>query len=264
MKILFIISDLWENSVERQLAEIIQEILYNEAETEILDSLDGSELTIKSLQSADAIWFVIHKQNSDSLNPFFAFVGKVANAIGGKPCTFSSIGGNDGGEKTLQTFYGYLQKLNVNVICNEVACIPLNTERFECPKKYQWDLFWQKEAFLKFCKGGDATADRELSIKAIAKNYVDLSIFAIKKLKLKNVHKLIGQVVDGCLAVYALASFPVELNFEQFATSDYPKMQELLLESESLESDLFMEDNSEEFRIKILKQIIKQIESVDL
>lgn len=264
MKILFVISDLWENSVERQLAEIIQELFDDEAETEILESLEVSNLNIKSLQTADAIWILIHGQNGGCPKLFLDFIENIAVFINDKPCALSSIGGDDGGEKILQEFYEYLKKLKINVMLDEVTCVPLRTERFECPKEYKWDLFWQKEAFIKFCLSDDNAADREIALTTIANNYVALAKFAIEKLKLKNVRKLKGQVVDGCLIVYALAPTPVELNFEQFATSDYPPQKELLLETESLEADLFAEDDAEGRRIEIIGEIIKQIESADI
>ncbi len=54
---------------------------------------------------------------------------------------------------------------------------------------------------------------------------------------------------------YALTPEPVELDIEQFCTSDYDDNKELLLEAEALQADLFMEDNTESFILEIIERI---------
>ena len=102
--------------------------------------------------------------------------------------------------------------------------------------------------------------DKRTSEEIIADNYIALSKFTIEKLQLKNVHKLKVCVSDCSFTIYALTPEPVELDFEQFATSDYPENKELLLEAEALQADLFMEDGTEKF----IEKIVELIENVAL
>lgn len=97
--------------------------------------------------------------------------------------------------------------------------------------------------------------DTRTSEEIIADNYVALAKFTIEKLQLENVHKLKVQESEGCFSVYALTPEPLELCFEQFATSDYPYNKELLLEIEALQADLFMEDNIKKYTPEIISRI---------
>lgn len=97
----------------------------------------------------------------------------------------------------------------------------------------------------------DGRTDEEI----IAGNYIALAKFAIRKLELSNIHKLKVQDTDTGFVIYALTPEPVELDIEQFCTSDYPNNKELLLEAEALQADLFMEDNTEKFCLEITERI---------
>lgn len=94
----------------------------------------------------------------------------------------------------------------------------------------------------------------------IADNYLFLAKFAIKKTGLKNVQRLKVKEDNGSLLIYALTPKPVELDFEQFCTSDYQQNRELLREAEALQADLFSEDSEQKF----IDKIIELIESVVL
>lgn len=89
----------------------------------------------------------------------------------------------------------------------------------------------------------------------IADNYVFLAKFAIEKAGLKNVQRLKVKEDNGSLIIYALTPKPVELDFEQFCTSDYQQNRELLREAEALQADLFSEDSTQKFLVKIIELI---------
>ncbi len=89
----------------------------------------------------------------------------------------------------------------------------------------------------------------------ISDNYVTLAKFTIEKMQLKNVSKLSVKDTDCGFIIYALTPEPVELDFAQFATCDYPDYEELLLEAEALQSDLSMEDSTEKYRLGIIERI---------
>ena len=236
MKILFIIGDLWENSVDRQLAEIVQEFLDGEAETQILESFDITDSTIKSLTEADAIWFIIHEQNDSYPSVISDLFEKTAYAFKNKYCALASIGGNDGGEKALKKLYEKIVMLNMNVMDAEVTCVPLKTERFECPKDYQMDLYWQKESFLQFCQVNNYAYDREHAIRTVCNNYFRLIKFISKDnrkpLKIKIDYPTI--ITDiGIFEFYDLPEELKELHYEIDAlTADYN------IKNEEIESSL--------------------------
>lgn len=103
------------------------------------------------------------------------------------------------------------------------------------------------------------TDNRSLE-EIIADNYVALAKFAIEKLQIKNVQQLKVKESDCGFVIYALTPEPIEIDIQQFATSDYPNNKELLLEAEALQADLFMEDSTEKYRF----EIIERIENADL
>lgn len=94
----------------------------------------------------------------------------------------------------------------------------------------------------------------------IANNYIFLAKFAIKKLDLKNVQRLKVKKKYGSIIIYAITPKLIELDFEQFCTSDYQQNRELLLEAEALQADLYSEDSNQ----KYLDEIITLIESTAL
>ncbi len=100
-----------------------------------------------------------------------------------------------------------------------------------------------------------ADDDSRTNEEIIADNYVALAKFTIEKMQLKNVRKLKVEDTDCGFIIYALTPEPVELDFEQFATSDYPTNKELLLEAEALQADLFIEDSTEKYRLEIIDRI---------
>ncbi len=104
------------------------------------------------------------------------------------------------------------------------------------------------------------STDTRSHAEIIADNYVALAKFAIEKLQIKNVRQLKVNESDCGFVIYALTPKPIEIDFQQFATSDYPNNKELLLEAEALQADLFMEDSTEKYRF----EIIKRIENADL
>lgn len=114
----------------------------------------------------------------------------------------------------------------------------------------------QNSSVPDFPAGDDTRTPTEI----IADNYIALAKFATEKLQLENVHKLKVRESEGAFIVYALTPEPLELCFEQFATSDYPYYKELLLEIEALEGDLSMQDNSKEY----IPEIISKIENAVL
>ncbi len=103
------------------------------------------------------------------------------------------------------------------------------------------------------------TDNRSLE-EIIADNYVALAKFAIEKLQIKNVQQLKVKESDCGFVIYALTPEPIEIDIQQFETSDYPNNKELLLEAEALQADLFMEDSTEKYRF----EIIERIENADL
>lgn len=94
----------------------------------------------------------------------------------------------------------------------------------------------------------------------IANNYIFLAKFAIKKLDLKNVQRLKVKKKYGSIIIYAITPKLIELDFEQFCTSDYQQNRELLLEAEALQADLYSEDSNQ----KYLDEIITLIENTSL
>lgn len=102
--------------------------------------------------------------------------------------------------------------------------------------------------------------DNRTNEEIIAADYIALAKFTMEKMQITNVHKLKATVSDAGFIIYALTPDPVELDYEQFATSDYPDNKELLLEAEALQSDLFMEDGPEKF----MSEVIKIIEETEL
>ena len=89
----------------------------------------------------------------------------------------------------------------------------------------------------------------------VADDYIALAKFAIGKSKLQNVRKLKAEISDGGYILYALTPEPVELDFLQYATSDYPDIRERLLEAEALECAWIMEGGEGNFRLAILRRI---------
>lgn len=101
-----------------------------------------------------------------------------------------------------------------------------------------------------------AASDEERSgDEIIADNYITLARFAIARSGLKNVSGLKAENTAEGLKIYALTPAPVELDIEQFCTSDYPANRELLREAEALSADLFMDDGIEELRPEIIRRI---------
>ena len=100
------------------------------------------------------------------------------------------------------------------------------------------------------------TDNRSLE-EIIADNYIALAKFAIEKLQIKNVQQLKVKESDCGFVIYALTPEPIEIDIQQFATSDYPNNKELLLEAEALQADLFMEDSTEKYRFEIIERIEK-------
>lgn len=100
----------------------------------------------------------------------------------------------------------------------------------------------------------DATRTEE---EIIVENYISLARFTIEQMNLKNVCKLQVQANDDAFTIYALTPAPVELDFSQVATSEFPVYKELLLEAEALQADLFLERGNKDF----LYEIISRIES---
>lgn len=91
--------------------------------------------------------------------------------------------------------------------------------------------------------------------RIIAENYIALAKFAIEKDKIENATGLKAEIRDGGIVLYALTPSPVELDIEQYATSDYPTNKEILLEAEALSADLFSEDGTEKFLDEIIQYI---------
>lgn len=91
--------------------------------------------------------------------------------------------------------------------------------------------------------------------RIIAENYIALAKFAIEKSKIENATGLKAEIRDGGIVLYALTPSPVELDIEQYATSDYPTNKEILLEAEALSADLFSEDGTEKFLDEIIRYI---------
>lgn len=100
------------------------------------------------------------------------------------------------------------------------------------------------------------TDNRSLE-EIIVDNYIVLAKFVIEKLQIKNVQQLKVRESDCGFVIYALTSEPIEIDIQQFATSDYPNNKELLLEAEALQADLFMEDSTEKYRFEIIERIEK-------
>lgn len=119
----------------------------------------------------------------------------------------------------------------------------------------------QKEQGSDYCPNTPPPShnDDRTHEEIIADNYVTLAKFAIEKSGLKNVRKLKVQEGDCGFIIYALTPEPVELDLERYATIDYPANEELLLEAEALQADLFMEDNTEKYRLKIIQLIENSI-----
>jgi len=115
----------------------------------------------------------------------------------------------------------------------------------------------QKEQGSDYCPSTPPSSlnDDRTHEEIIADNYVTLAKFAIEKSGLKNVRNLKVQEGDCGFIIYALTPEPVELDLERYATIDYPANEELLLEAEALQADLFMEDNTEKYRLKIIQLI---------
>lgn len=130
----------------------------------------------------------------------------------------------------------------------------------KCLKKLVSDPTLLVEAFQKLDPSFSVPAfttndDNRTHEEIIADNYIALAKFTIEKSQLKNAHKLKVKESDCGFIIYALTPEPVELDFLQYATSDYPDNKELLLEAEALQSDLFMEDSTEKFKIEIINRI---------
>lgn len=175
MKILFIIGDLWKNSVDRQLAEIVQELLKVDAETQILETFDLSDATLNSVKSADAVWFIINGQGGVCPSTLTDFLANTpAHMLKGKHCTLSSIGGEDGGVKPLKALFKKIKRLGMLVFDEAVTCVPLKSGRFELPDEYFFDLSFQEQSFLKFCGKQDESEDRALALSTIAELYLKL------------------------------------------------------------------------------------------
>lgn len=118
----------------------------------------------------------------------------------------------------------------------------------------------QMEQDPNYCPPLSPVNDSRTDEEVIADNYIFLAKYAIEKQNLKDVRKLKVQISEDCFQIFALTPTPVNLDFEQFATSDYPYHRELLLEAEALRADLFLEDNAESY----LHEIIRRIESANL
>lgn len=139
-----------------------------------------------------------------------------------------------------------------------------NDDKKQIKKLIRGDKSLMIEALLSMQKEFDPDYGCDLPItrndgrtheEIIADNYIALAKFTIEKLHIKNAHKLKATEGDCGFVLIALTPDPVELDYEQFATSDYPNNKELLLEAEALQADLFTEDGTEQFKLEIIKRI---------
>ncbi len=80
----------------------------------------------------------------------------------------------------------------------------------------------------------------------IAKNYLDLAYFVVDRMREEgigglddgNIKGLNARIDEDTLTIFLLAQEPIELDFCRYVTSDYPLLEEKLMEIEALQSDI--------------------------
>lgn len=172
MKILFLLGDYGKKSVERQLAEVAEELIGKDAE--IVWHEENTPLA--NYRELDGVWIFTHEEDGGCPEELTNLIKEGVTALEDVPITFSGIGGKDGAMNALTELLELLQSMDCRVMDEEdpvVTQIPLRSARFDIDRDERMDLFWQVDAFIKYC-GMDDSESRKIAFESVVNNYFKL------------------------------------------------------------------------------------------
>ena len=170
MKILFLLGDCGEKSLERQLAEVVEEMIGKDAEIVWYDPAQG----LPAFKALDGIWIFTHEEDGGCPETLTAFLGEAGSRLDDIPLTFTGIGGKDGAMNAVTELSELLEAREARVMNEgEFVCIPLRSARLDLDQDERMDLFWHVDAFLKYC-GMDDSDSRKIAFETVVSHYFKL------------------------------------------------------------------------------------------
>lgn len=169
MKILFILGDNAERSIERQLAKVTEELIGKDARVVWYNP----EKKLSSYGRPSGVWIFTHEEDGGCPEELLELISDARRFLDDIPVTYSGIGGKDGAMNALTEIGELLEKMHARVDNDAVVSIPLRGTRFEPDRDERMDIFWQVDEFVKYC-GMDDSESRKIAFKRVIENYFAL------------------------------------------------------------------------------------------